>query len=130
VGKTLLLSGPRNQGVTESLRYHDLPNYVPIELGQFLGRHPKLSVHATADRLNGVATYEICGDLESCDIAGATFLYVPVARDLNRVLLVRDRIEDRLLRQPGRKLALARGLDKFEFLGADRSEERYRIHAV
>jgi hypothetical protein len=56
----------------------------------------ELRTHTISNRLKGVATYEICDDLEFRDKPGAALLYVPVARDLGRVIFVRHRIEDRI----------------------------------
>src|SRR6185295_13703690 len=128
-----LQRGVRRQsfrGSAKSLRYLNVPNHVPIELGQFLCGLPKLRVHSTTNRLNVVPAYKFCCDLESCDIPGPALFHVPVARDLDRVLLVRDRIEDRLLWKPGRKLTPSRGLDQLKLFRTNRSEKRDRFHAV
>src|SRR5689334_5727236 len=105
---TLSITRPLQRGVRRQLlcgsgkftRYLDAPNYVPIELRELLGRHPQLGVYSAANGLDGVFTYEVCRDRELCDVARTAFLDVPVARDLDCVLLVRYRVEDRLLRKP------------------------------
>jgi len=104
-------------GSGEFTNHLNAPNYVSIELGEVFGGHPQFGVDPTTDGLNGISTYELCRDLESRDIARTTFLDVPVTRDLNCILLVCDRIEDGLLRKPGRKLAPPRRLDKLELFG-------------
>jgi hypothetical protein len=54
-----------------------------------------------ADLMDWEAIRELSADSETGDKACAALGDVPVSRDLLRVFLIRDRIEDRLTNEPG-----------------------------
>lgn len=106
----------------------DEPNQMGIEFGKLLRGHPQFLMDPTADHLDGVSLSELGVDMEPGHIPGPTVLDVPVLGDLDRVFLIEDRIENRLIRQARREGSPARVFDEFEFFRADRSEEGECLH--
>lgn len=106
----------------------DLPNDVVIELLQLLGGNPPLHVQRATNLLYLIAAHERGANLEASDITNPTVFYVPPARDLNRLFLICDGIEDGLLRkteQPAKKAALPHQLKLLRTGGATQS---YGVH--
>ena len=79
----------------------DLADDVRVEVVQIFGRNPQLQDCAATGLLNRVASHEVTLDLKSRYVPSAVVLNVPVSRDLDCVVLVEDRIEDRLLWKAG-----------------------------
>ena len=79
----------------------------------------------TPDLMNLMAREVLGRNEESRDIAnvsGARILRVPVTRNLNRVFVSKNGIEDRLFGEARRKHLVANRSDQFELSPADRSE--------
>ena len=109
----------------------DQADEVRVEVGQVLGRNPVLTVLPRASGcLHRVTAQEVSPNLEPGHVAheaGGRVLCVPVAGDLDRVVLVDDRVEDRLARETRREGADAARPDELEFLLADRAVERHGL---
>lgn len=69
---------------------------------------------ASAHDLSLVAGEELRGHLETSDEPDALVARVPPLRDLAGVLLVADRLEDRLIREPRREAAIGGRGDELE----------------
>lgn len=106
-----------------------------VELREVLARNPVLAMIAAAGLADLIAVDELSSDLKAQDMTAATGRHVPVARDLHRVVLGENRIEDRLFGQARRKRAHARRLDQGDFLRPDGAPQgdgviRVRCHEV
>src|SRR5207248_2385428 len=91
-GATAAATGPR----------HAALGTVVGQLVELLGRDPQFEDRAATRLLDGTAAQEVRLDLEAGHEAGAVVLDVPVPGDPDRVVLVENGIEDRLLGQPRR----------------------------
>src|SRR3546814_10418771 len=80
-----------------------------------LGGNPIFLMRAAARRLDPIAVEIGFQHLETRHIAAAARTHIPVARDLDRIILGCHRIEDRLLRQTRRKCAHAAFADQRQF---------------
>lgn len=96
---------------------------VGVEFRQTLCRHPPLRVLTAADLLYRELGHEIRADTEASNAPVSTGWYVPVSCDLDGVFLVCDRIEDRLVWEPGRPSAKVRSLQQSQFLRPGWSKE-------
>jgi len=77
-----------------------------VERGESIGRDPLLAMARTPDRMDLIVLKEALSNAEASDaptIASCGVGRVPITRDLDRVLLVQNGIEDRLGRQPWRE---------------------------
>src|SRR3954466_2801052 len=86
---------------TELVRHLDQADNLPVELVQFLGRHPELQRLGAAALPDGIAVKELGGQAEAGDVPGASgrgVLRVPVAGNLDCVRLGQHRVKDRLVR--------------------------------
>src|SRR5438046_505473 len=88
-----------------------------------LGRDPVLQMRAAAGLLHVVPLDEAALNLEARDEARAARRNVPVARDLDGVVLGEHRIEDRLIRQARRECTHAGLLDQLELFRPDWAPE-------
>jgi hypothetical protein len=75
----------------------DLPHDVLVEVVKVLGWHPVLKDRSTADLVYLIPIHERLPDLKPGHVAHAACLDIPVARDLGRVVLVENWVEDGLL---------------------------------
>lgn len=71
---------------------------------------------------------EFSPDLEPGYIASTVRFHIPVSCDLDSVSLMKDRVEDGLLGQAGRKSSVAGFLDQPKFSRADWSPEGDSCH--
>ena len=101
-----------------------MSNDVPVELIEFFGGNPILPMLSRACNLDGVFRKVVRFDSETENVAGATIACIPVACDLDGVALLKDRIEDRLLRESRWKRAPTCSANKFKFLLPRGSVER------
>ncbi|MBT2410778.1 hypothetical protein J7I94_09425 [Streptomyces sp. ISL-12] len=108
----------------------DLANDVSVELVEFLGRYSQLEDRPSACLLNRVPAQEIGLDVKAGDKTGAVVLDVPVPRDLDGVLLVEDRVKDRLFRQPRRPGTPVQLAHQLEFSGTGGTPQRRRYLPV
>src|ERR1700739_4159836 len=110
----------------EFMNYFDVTYEVFVQFRETSSRNPPLRVQIPADLVNWIPIHERLAYLESRDESSATVPNVPIARDLNRIRLVRDLIEDRLFGQPWGPPLEARCLYEFKLRGASRPVERNR----
>ena len=75
------------------------PNDVVIQLFQLFGRNPPLRVVVATNLLNFIATHKRTANRKPSDVPNTIVFDVPSTRDLDCVPFIRDRVEDRLLRQ-------------------------------
>src|SRR3546814_9478655 len=90
-------------------------------------------MRAAARRLDPRAVEIGCQHLETRHIAAAARTHIPVARDLDRIILGCHRIEDRLLRQTRRKCAHAAFADQRQFCEpyrAPKGDRRFGHHTT
>lgn len=99
---------------------HDLDQAddVAIEFVEILGGHPPFRVMRGADFLDGVAIHEARAHEETRDEAGTTRGHIPIPRDLDRVLLIRNRVKDRLTRKSRRPRRHAACTHERQFFGS------------
>ena len=98
-----------------------------VELLEAIGRNPVLENIPPAG-LPHRELREVLGlDVESRDISDAGCRDIPVPRDLRRVLLIEDGVEDRLLREPRRPPAQAAGADQLHLLRPGRPPQRHDL---
>src|SRR5579872_3095752 len=113
------------------LRDHfDQANDGGVEKRQILRRNPVLRVRRSTDDLRLMALEKRGADPKPCHVAAFTVASVPVARDLHRVVLIHDWIEDRLFRKTGWKSAVCRLADQHQFLLADRPKQNHDIFSA
>src|SRR5215213_3564880 len=106
----------------------DQPDNVTVELRKLLRGNPKLLMHRCSNGLNRVAAEEALLDIESRHESRATLPDVPIPSNLRRVLLIEDRIENRLLRKPGRKLTPPGGFNESKLFRTDRTIQSDLLH--
>ena len=94
----------------------DQADDVVVQCVKFLSGYPPFSVMSAANFLDVVTIHKRASDTEPRDISDSIVLHVPSGGDFNRILLVRNRVENRLLRQARWPATEAVGADKFEFL--------------
>jgi hypothetical protein len=94
----------------------DLANDVVVELLEILGGNPVFEDVLAAGLVDFVSVEKCATDPELGHVADAAGIDVPVARDLRRVLLSKNRIEDGLNWQPGRPASRAGLLHEPEFV--------------
>src|SRR3546814_11037136 len=98
-----------------------------------LGGNPIFLMRAAARRLDPIAVEIGFQHLETRHIAAAARTHIPVARDLDRIILGCHRIEDRLLRQTRRKCAHAAFADQRQFCEpyrAPKGDRRFGHHTT
>jgi len=104
-----------------------------VEFLKFGGRDPIFLVDRRTDRLNRVFAKGLGPNAKPKDVAGPTrrlVIRVPVSSDLRRVLLIRHRIEERLLRQARGKPLESRRLDQLVFELPNRPVQDCQIHRI
>ena len=109
----------------------DQPHQVLVERVELLGGYPEFDVLATADLVGLVASREVSANVEPGDVADVArdgILGVPVAGDLRRILLLEDRIEDRLTGQSRRERAETTLGDQIELFFAPPVGRESRRH--
>src|SRR5882757_7954186 len=104
--------------LTEFVHDLDQPHQMAVELVQLLRRHPQLQDRLPTRLLDRVTPQELRLDPEPGHIPDPVLRDVPVAGDLDGIVLVKDRIEDRLLRQPRRPSPPSRLLNEVKFVRA------------
>jgi len=86
--------------VTDTRRHLDRTDEVGVQLGRFGRRDPVLEDGPISHLIEVIPFKELLPDPEARHVAKPLCLTFQSPRDHGRVLLVHDRVEDRLLRQP------------------------------
>src|SRR6476646_5617896 len=100
-----------------------------IECVKFVCRDPVLFMRPAADGLSFVSSKMLHRYLEPGHVSDFSAPGVPVPRDLDRISLIRDGIENRLFWQPRWKRAKARRLNQRQFRRPNGAiKNNYRTH--
>lgn len=86
------------QRLRKAVRDSNEADDVVIELLQVLRRNPPLCVPKRTDRMNFVSLHKGGANVELNNESGSAVLHIPRACDLDRVINVRNRVENRLRR--------------------------------
>jgi len=106
----------------------DQANEVLIESCELIGGHPQFAMVRATDDMLLITRSERRIDSETsyvANVAGCFVLRIPIARDLNRIGLREDRIEEGLMRQPRRECTPSTLRDQLELLLADWAIESF-----
>ena len=92
-------SNQSQYGLTKLSDNLNLADDVFVERVQVLRWNPVFRMERAPDLLNAKATQVVRLHFKHRDEPCAACLYIPISRDLNGVVFVRDRIENRLIGQ-------------------------------
>src|SRR5271155_1605468 len=84
---------------------YNLADDMFIELFQLFSGNPKFRVLGATDDFDGITLNKFGVHFESSHVSSSAVTHVPVPRDLSGILLVHNRIENRLFWEPRRKLS-------------------------
>jgi len=104
------------------------PHNMSIEFAKLLSRYPILLMNPRPNSLHWETREIIAFNRKAKHVANSTIARVPVPRNMHRVLLIQDGIEDRLFRQTRRKLFPPAISYKREFVLSCRPKKDHCIH--
>lgn len=107
----------------------DLSHDMVVHRFQIFRRYPPLGVLVPADLLHRIFRHETGEHPKLGDETGAARFDVPIARNLDRILFVSDRIEDRLIRQAWWLSPIAGGANQRQLCGPGWTIEKNSVVA-
>src|ERR1700744_429437 len=87
-------AGPARRLLANLVHDFDAPDDVLIERVELRGRNPIFRMRLSASLLDGMTAQERRIDREPRDVSDAARFHVPIARDLDRIFLLDNRVED------------------------------------